>query len=268
MSSLFEPDGSRWLPTDYARGPWTPDALHGGPVAALVAREVERCIGDDLLSAIRVTIELLRPVPVEPLEVRASVVRPGKKVVAVEVEILAGDVRVTWARAIFLRRLAESDPAIDAVGPGPVPGQSPDAPPLPDEGHASPPAVGGYTAFHNTGAELRFVRGEFNKRGPAKVWIRLAVPVVPGETPSPFQRTVAAADFGNGVSSVLTFDVYNFINPDLTVYVDRPAVGEWVCLDATTELGTPGLGIADSRLWDIQGPLGHSLQGLLVEPRR
>ena len=31
-----------YIPSDHARGPWDPDALHGGAPAALIAREFER----------------------------------------------------------------------------------------------------------------------------------------------------------------------------------------------------------------------------------
>ena len=36
-------DGSEWFsPTDHARGPWDPDACHGGPPTALLVRALER----------------------------------------------------------------------------------------------------------------------------------------------------------------------------------------------------------------------------------
>jgi hypothetical protein len=114
---------------------------------------------------------------------------------------------------------------------------------------------------------MRYVAGDFDRRGPATVWVRLAVPVVAGEEITPLQRVVAAADMGNGVSSELDFTQYLFINPDLTVYLHRPAIGEWVCLDASTTIGVPGAGVAQSALWDAHGPIGRSLQGLLVERR-
>ena len=88
-----------------------------------------------------------------------------------------------------------------------------------------------------------------------------------GEEPSPWQRAAAAADFGNGVSAELDFDVELFINPDLTVSVHRPPVGEWVCLDARTRFGTPGIGAAESELWDAEGRIGRSVQSLVVEVR-
>jgi Thioesterase-like superfamily len=269
--ALFQPDGEMWLPTDFARGPWSPDALHGGPVAALIARAVESCESDDEMHVARLTVELLRPVPVVPLTVTTTISRPGRKVQLVDVRVCSADHDLAWGRALRIRRLAEGSPGTvglaDVTVSGPRPGQDPNAPPGPDDGHASPEPVRGYTAFHSDGAELRFVAGEFGRRGAATVWVRLAVPVVPGEVPSSLERVAGASDFGNGVSSLFDFQNYLFINPDLSVFMNRPAVGEWICIEATTALGTAGVGLAQSTLWDVGGPLGRSIQNLLVERR-
>jgi acyl-CoA thioesterase len=88
-----------------------------------------------------------------------------------------------------------------------------------------------------------------------------------GELPSPLQRVMIAADSGNGVAVVLDPARYTFINADLTVYLHRPPVGEWVCLDAVTLPERSGLGVSRSRLWDRDGPLGWALQSLVVEAR-
>lgn len=40
-ASVFEADGHRFTPTEAARGPWNPDALHGAAVAALLAGSLE-----------------------------------------------------------------------------------------------------------------------------------------------------------------------------------------------------------------------------------
>jgi hypothetical protein len=244
-------------------------------VAALLAQAVESCVPDEPMHVVRLTVELLRPVPLAPLTVSAEVSRPGRKVQVVEARMRAGDVDVAWGRALRIRLHppggdADGRPGAglsDPTGNGPVPGADPGAPPGPDDGYSSPEPMGGYRAFHSAGAEMRFVVGEFDGRGPAVVWVRLAVPVLPGEEPSPLQRVAAAADFGNGVSSELDFAHYLFINPDLSVHLHRPAVGEWVCLDASTTIGIPGVGLAHSALWDVHGPIGRSLQSLLVESR-
>ena len=183
---------------------------------------------------------------------------------------------MAWARALRIRIASPVPlPSADEEAPGPsravlgpVPGADPGAPPGPEDGYESlSPPIGVYRAFHNAGAEMRYVVGSFDTRGPATVWVRLAVPVVPGEVPTPLQRVAAAADFGNGVSSELDFVDNLFINPDLSVHLHRPARGEWVCLDASTQLGIPGVGVAQSALWDVHGPIGRSLQSLVVDKR-
>ena len=60
-------------------------------------------------------------------------------------------------------------------------------------------------------------------------------------------------------------DGYRFINPDLTIYVHRLPVGEWVCLDAVTYAQSNGVGLAESWLFDEQGPIGRAAQSLLIE---
>jgi Thioesterase-like superfamily len=263
--ALFVPDGPHWVPTVFSRGPWSPDALHGGPVAAMVARAVEGCDapGPHLVS--RLTLELLRPVPFAPLQVSADVVRPGRRIQVIDVRVRAGDHDVAWGRAVRIRTLDPSpDPAEVPARPR---GAAPQPLPPPEQGEVPVSPFTQDRAFHTEGVEMRMVRGRFEKLGPSQVWVRLAVPVVPGETPTPLQRVAAASDFGNGVSSELPYDRYVFINPDLTVHLERMPEGEWIGLDASTRIGTPGTGLAQSVLWDEVGIIGRALQGLFVEPR-
>ena len=169
------------------------------------------------------------------------VARPGRKVQLIDVRVSSAEQDLAWGRALRIRRLDAEAPAAaglaEVTASGPRPGRDPEAPPGPDDGPSSPPVVHGYTAFHADGVDLRFVGGAFDRRGPATVWIRLAVPLVPGEEPSPLVRVAAAADMGNGASSLFGFDSHLFINPDLSLFLDRPAVGPWICLDVRTVLG-------------------------------
>ncbi len=258
--TLFEPDGERLVPTEFARGPWSKDALHGGPVAALAAREAER-LGRPDLRPVRITLEMLRPVPVAPLDVRSAVVRPGRKVQLTDTVVETGGIEVAWSRALFINVSG------DAPAPSPTVPED-EAPAPPQAGRVLRSPVGGYRAYHNEGVEMRFVRGGFDSPGPATVWMRLAGAVVAGEEPTPLQRVAAVADFGNGVAAELDFASSIFINPDLTVSVHRPPVGEWVCLDARTRFGVPGVGAAESALWDEQGRIGRAVQSLVVETGR
>jgi hypothetical protein len=260
--ALFERlDEARYLPLDWARGPWSPDALHGGPVGTLLAVAGEELL-EDLFPA-RVTVELLRPVPLAPLTLTGRTLRPGRKVRLVSGELSTADGTVV-ASATFLgiRRAEITTP--------PDPAPQPVAPPPPDAVTPAPPAdvsIAEELAFHNAGTEHRFAVGAFLEVGPATDWIRLAVPVVAGEVPTPLQRVMGAADFGNGISRLADFDQLLFINPDLTVHLHRLPVGEWVALDARSHLEPHGVGLAESRLWDEQGPIGRALQSLLLEAR-
>lgn len=132
VDALFVPDGARLIPTDYARGPWSPDSLHGGPVAAAVVRETERSVAaDDSLRTTRITLELLRPVGTAPLTVTGSVVRPGRKVQVVDTVVEQGGIEVAWARAVRIH----VDPTLPVPVPDtledPRPGRRPTASPYP-----------------------------------------------------------------------------------------------------------------------------------------
>jgi hypothetical protein len=93
------------------------------------------------------------------------------------------------------------------------------------------------------------------------------VPLVAGEPTSPLQTLAAASDFGNGISPIVSWEDHVFINPDLTLYVERPPTGEWVCLQSETRISSGGVGIAESRLFDGWGPVGRATQALLVARR-
>jgi hypothetical protein len=125
----------------------------------------------------------------------------------------------------------------------------------------------GYDVGYHSAMEYRFVSGAFMERGPATVWMRMGVPLVPGEKPTPLQRVLAAADSGNGVSAALDWNRFLFINVDLSVHLHRMPEGEWVCLDATTLPEHNGVGMADTRLFDQRGAIGRAVQTLLVAKR-
>jgi hypothetical protein len=261
-AALFVPDGDDLVPTDLARGPWSPESLHGGPVAAAVVRASERAVPpDDGLQLVRLTLELVRPVGTAPLAVTGRVSRPGRKVQVVDTVVTQAGTEVAWGRAVRIRVDPTAAPLEPTVSEDP-------APDPPSAGRDVPSGIDAYAAFHNAGVDIRYVRGHLDRPGPATAWFRLRVPVVAGEEPTPVQRAVAVSDFGNGIGSELVFGSHLFINPDLTVYLHRPPEGEWVCLDARTRFGPPGTGMAESALWDVRGRIGRALQSLYVEVGR
>jgi hypothetical protein len=247
-------DGDRAVPSELTRGPWDPHAQHAGPPSALLARALELCEPRDGLRIGRVTVEILSPIPIEPLTVSARVARPGRSVEMLEASLEGASGEVMRARGW---RLAETDITADWEQEEPPPGRQ-DAEAL--EFFQTGEKVGWHTAM-----EIVFARGRFLEPGPATVWMRPRVGLVAGEPISPLQRTMLAADGGNGVSAPLDWSTHIFINTDLTVHLLRPPEGEWVCLDSVTHVD--GLGISDTALWDERGRIGRAVQTLLVRAR-
>lgn len=267
-TSLFEQlDHDRFLATELSRGPWDPDALHGGPPAALVAGALQDAVDefarDQLAAAVdffpaRFTAELLRPVPLGELVVRTTLRRPGRKICIADATLTDADGKVCLSATLAtIRRQAFDQPRSAPV----------DAPPPAAGGWGVAIAETDHVMFAREGVEHRVVAGRFEDPGPATDWIRLAVPVLDGRDPTPLERVMAAADFGNGVSKWFEMSDALFLNPDLTVNLHRLPVGEWVCIDAVTTLGTDGVGLAESALFDEEGPIGRATQSLLVEGR-
>jgi hypothetical protein len=253
--SFYEPLGDgRFASTPHTSGPWDPAFQHAGPPAALLGRALEQCEPRDGFVLARLTFEILRPVPVDEVQVAARVVRPGRSVELLEGELSAGGKPVMTVRA--WRVLGGTAPTVVDDGP-PLP--------RPDEATPPPATLDGFG--YAEAVELRFAVGGWYQLGPATVWTRLRVPLLPGETPTGLQRVLAVADSGNGVSAVLPLDEWLFINPELTVHLRREPRGEWICLDARTAITEGGAGLASSTLSDDDGVVAQGAQALFVSPR-
>lgn len=244
--------------TELTRGPWAPDAQHGGPPAALLARAVEETEPRSMFVA-RFTVEFIRPVPVAPLTVASRVTRPGRRVQLVEANLSAGGELVARAMVLRIRVHEGIDLPGEAAGPT-------DTLPPPDSVKPVRLVPVDWTNFGDA-LDTRPLVGGLTEPGPSVAWIRLQVPVVADEEPTSLQRTLVAADCGNGISSAVDIHRYLFINPDVTVYQHRPAAGEWIGLDALTRLERHGSGLAEAALFDENGRFGRSLQSLYVDER-
>lgn len=257
--SFFQPLGDgRFRATEHTVGPWDPAAQHGGPPSALLGRHLEACQPRPGWLLARTTVEILGPVPVGELTVRAEVTRPGRSVELVEAELSAADRPVARARGW---RIRQDDSLAVEASVEPPPSKPDDATNLDASGLQGWP--GGYLAAH----DWRFTAGGFTESGPATLWARPRMPLLPDEPISPAQRVLLLADCGNGISSRLDPGQWYFINPELTVHLHRLPLGDWLCLDARTTIGPAGVGLAQSRIYDERGAVGTGAQALLVAPR-
>jgi hypothetical protein len=268
-ASLFRRlDRNVVIPTDLARGPWDPRALHGGPVAALIADAIEELPDDGVQWFVsRLTVELERPVPVEPLTIEADVTRPGRKVSVVDVTVRLAENRTVVARGRALRiRQADISLPHDDETLGPMLAIEP-APPGPEHGADQQISATDYVAFHKDAVEHRYLDTSNQRSGAVFDWIRMIVPVLPDRPLTALQRIAGAADFANGISHVLPFETHLFLNPDLTIHLFHPMRGEWVGLASTTHHGPHGIGMTDTALFDLHGRIGRSNQSLLLDLR-
>jgi hypothetical protein len=255
LDAFYERDGDAFVPSELTRGPWDPGAQHAGPPSALLGRAVD---ADGWLVG-RITIEVLRPVPLTALEVTGEVVRPGRNVELVEAVLRPAEADPRPIARALAWRLRVDD------GVDPLPDEPP--PPGPEAGGERPFFPTGQEIGYHTAMEYRFVAGAFTEPGPARVWMRMRQPLVAGESVSPLDRVLVAADSGNGVSAALDYRRYLFINTELTVHLVREPAGEWVHLDAVTHVGPNGVGLSETVLYDETGRLGRAAQALLVRRR-
>jgi Thioesterase-like superfamily len=257
MEAVFRVEGHRVTVSPHAAGPWDPTMQHGSAPASLVVWAAEAIATPVPMRIARVTIDLMRPVPLKTLTLETEVLRAGRKIQLCAVRLRADDVIVVAASVLKIRREQQPVPP-DVVHP-------PLTLPLPADSVEDP------AQFSNspfvTGMQLRAARGRFGVPGPGAIWYRVVRPPVEGEAISQAVRAVVAADFCNGTSASLDFRRWLFLNADLTVSMTREPVGEWILLDAESWIGPDGGGLAMARLADERGYFGQAVQSLVVEKR-
>jgi len=267
-ASVFRLDGASFVPTEHASGPWDPRALHGGAPAALITAAFERVEPGPGLPIARLAFELLRPVPLAPLTLATQIVRPGRRVQELAAELRCKGELICRASALRVQAIAPDLPA-DRPSAAEPPDTYPERRmPGPEDGRPVRFALDDATreSFASTAMEMRWI-GDPDELGPARVWMRVRLPLVGDERASALASLAATADFGNGISAELSFARFLFINADLTIHLHRQPRGEWIGLDARTILRRSGTGVAESVIHDLDGPVGWAFQTLVVQAR-
>ena len=205
--ALFTREGEHFVPTDRARGPWSPDALHGSPVAALIAFCVEQRLHElgkqparqpgvqagaqggaqGELRIARQTIDLFRPVPYGELQVDVDTIRQGRRLAVFQTLVRCEGKLLTQATTLCLR----SDASLGSVGAD----HTADAPEPPEA--AIPNRVdrvgNGWVSYPGT-LEMRHVVPPGGQDAPV-VWIRADAPVLADAPLTPAVRAASIADF-------------------------------------------------------------------------
>jgi acyl-CoA thioesterase len=256
--AFFIADGDSYLPGVLTQGPWGA-AMGGQHVGGLLAWGIERSGIDPDLQPARLTVDLLRPVLLEPVQIQTSVQREGRRIKLVDGTLLQNGKTVARASALFLRRGEHPD---GEVWSAPV------HMPPPADFHSFPADpqffIQGYGANPEQGGSLGMTEWE-QSHSQKFAWTRTFRPMVQGHPLTPFVRLAFVGD----VTSSLTHwgsGGLRYINADYTVTASRLPDGEYLGLAAQSHYGTAGVATGSATLFDRHGPLGTSTALALAQP--
>lgn len=254
MSGAFyrQVDEARFESTPLTAGPWSPDSQHAGPPSALLVRALERAGSGADMRLARVSVDVLGPVPVAPLDVEVRMIRPGRSVELVEATASVDGRTALVARGWRMRRTPGDYPAVGRH-------HGPEVPSVRERGPMMSFAhAGGYLSV----VDFAFTSGGGDELGPATAWGRARVDLVEGERMTGWQHTVAVTDSASGVSLSTDPVTHPTINCDLVVSLHREPEPGWLHLDTET-VGGPGHGVlTDTLLSDEHGRIGRCVQNL------
>ncbi|MDJ0787294.1 MAG: thioesterase family protein [Myxococcota bacterium] len=259
---LYEREGDSFAPTPWAGGPWSAQLQHGGPVNGLFARAIEQAAEESRLQVARITVELFRPVPKEPLRLAWRFVRRGRRVAGVEARLLRGeDDEISRAHGLLLARAPDREASYDIAPPGC------DAAP-PERGEAIefiPTSLGDpLPGFH------RSVRAHLAKGVSVPcLWATTPLSLVAGEATTPLVRCAMLADVTFGLAGRALMQEGHrewgmLINTDTTLYLERPPRGHWFAHRLLGLRDDAGVGLVETDVSDADGRMGRSLQALLA----
>ena len=257
---FFTLDGERLVPEPHASSLWSADQRHGVAAGGAMARAAEARLAERPdLAPVRFTVDLFRPVRMQPCELRTRVVREGRRLGLVDVELVQDDQTMARAATLFL---APSEPAAGRVWE-PSDAQHPLEPP-PEE--LAPPTDEPRPPYFASDGRWTADFGDHQNAGRKSSW-NPAMPIVVGERATPFQAAASVADGASLVSNWGEAGIEH-INTDLSLTLTRqPESTEigLVALDRTTHAGIAS-GVA--AMFDRVGRCGTVTVTSLVNSRR
>ena len=251
--AYYVQDGEHFHPTDIVTGPWDPDLSHAGPPAALLLHAVTSSITG--MGVTRASFEIPRGIPKVPYTVHLEDIRPGRKVRLVSAALRAPDDSTLMAANVWLIR--ESDDGLPSADPYPL------TLPPPDACQEFSIDFGG--VGYMDGVEIRTAAGAPFRGGPAAIWIRRTVPLIEGVETDPYTDCGLFGDLGNGISAIEPLQKLIAINTDLTLYLARRPIGEWIAMESLTISQGLGLGMTDSLVYDASGFVGKANQSIFFD---
>lgn len=250
---FFLREGGILTPTPSCRGPWDPKSLHGRVIAGILGHEIERLHGDPEFIPARLTVDMYKLPGFDPVEVTTRVVRAGGRIKVVDAEFISGGVSMGRATCQLLRRTEAPEGEVWSPPQWEVPRPQDIAPP-------EDRRMGG--AMWAT----RPISGGFGERGPRKLWMSEVREIVGGEPLTPFSRVAVACDFVSPAAHAGTAGL-GYINSDVTLYLHRLPVGEWIGFETVNHGATDGVAVGECFIHDEAGRIGFGSCCALAQKR-
>jgi hypothetical protein len=249
---FFTRDRDAFIPTDAARGPWDPNSLHGRVIIGLLAFTIEQRHSADEFVPARLTVDMFRLPTLALIEVRTRLVRDGLRIKLVEADFFSAGVAMARASCQLLRKTENppgkvwSPPNWDVPAPSEIPAPT-------------DPRLG----MHGKWA-TRPIVGAMGTVGPRRLWMSEVRDLVEGVPLTPFVRVAVAADFASPFANAGDHGL-GYINSDVTVYLHRLPVKEWIGFEVVNHHATDGIAIGECFLYDQQGAIGTSTVAALAQ---
>ncbi len=270
VEHIYIQDGDIFHPTHWAGSPWSATTQHGGPPNALFMRAAEHAAGEADMRVARLTVDILKPIPLQSLILSSSYARQGRRMAILDMKLSRADngTPVALSRAVILKEHGEHEalfPAPHAARPGPDALNSHDL--VSKERRETGPQ-----GFH-LAIQVRY--GGANEEASREasddpiIWFTAPLDLVDGEPMSPGQLCAAICDLTTVVSGRIrnappgTWDntrMFKMLNTDTTLHLFRPQLGHWVGFGESSIIDYHGIGVADVTVYDEQGCLGRAVQ--------
>jgi len=247
--AFYTRTGDVYEPTQLAVSPWNGRLQGGVALAGLTAHALGKTPSPVPMQTARMTLDILKMVPMGALTSSVRVIREGARLQLLEVELLA-DGRACL-RATALRVRTASSPERVLAPTRLFPGGS----------------LHDLTQRQSKWVETIGIEGEYTSPGPGARWVRFLCTVVAGEPRSPLESAAMLADFGSGIGPLVSPREWTFANVDISMHLTRLPRGDWLLIDATSESAGNGVGVSNTRLGDRDGMIGSAHQTIYLDPR-
>jgi hypothetical protein len=110
----------------------------------------------------------------------------------------------------------------------------------------------------------RPIAGRMGSLGQRRLWMSEVRALVEGVPLTPFTRVALAADFASPFANAGEMGL-GFINSDVTLYLHRLPVTQWIGFDVVKHHATDGIAIGECWLYDEEGAIGTSTVAALAQ---